>query len=139
MLFRSEGKTAPYIQNHPPRLHNRKERGKNGGNPVDPENRLSRSGADILIYGPRADVLMHHLCTSHSLICISSKLPSAIHTGHGICVRSHPRTLPVREHECPVREHFIPFASWFLFANGKDFCEHAKHLAWLWIKRNRWA
>ena len=63
-----EGKVALYIQNHPLRLHNRKERGKNGGNPVDPENRLSRSGADILIYGPRADVLIHHLCTSHSLM-----------------------------------------------------------------------
>ena len=37
-----EGEAAHYIQNHPLRLHNRKERGKNDGNPVDPENRLRK-------------------------------------------------------------------------------------------------
>ena len=52
-------------------------------------------------------------------------------------VPSHPRTLPVREHECPVREYFVLYENWIPFANGKDFCEHAKYLAWLWIKRNR--
>ena len=54
----------------------------------------------------------------------------AIYSMYGflIYVPSHPRTLPVREQERHVREHFVPFASWFPFANGKDFCEHAKYL-----------
>ena len=26
------------------------------------------------------------------------------------------------------------FASWFQFANGKGFYEHAKYLAWLWVR-----
>ena len=30
----------------------------------------NKNGADMLIYGPRADVLMYLLCTSRSLICI---------------------------------------------------------------------
>ena len=65
---------------------------------------------------------------------------------------SHTRTVPVRGLQRPVRE-LVPvhewerlrelcpfaafsgrFASWFQFTNGKDFCEHAKCLAWLWIK-----
>ena len=52
-----------------------------------------------------------------------------------VYVPSHPRTLPVREHECPVREHFVPFASWFLFANGRDFCEHTICICRKWQKR----
>ena len=35
-----EGKAALYIQNRLLRLHNGKESGKKGGNPVDPENRI---------------------------------------------------------------------------------------------------
>ena len=50
-----------------------------------------KNGADMLIYEPRADVLMHHLGTLFSYACISFKPPSAIHEGLfvflvGVCV-----------------------------------------------------
>ena len=65
-----EGKAALYIQNHLPRLHNGKVERKMGIQLTLKIRQENKNGADMLIYEPRADVLMHHLCTSRSLICM---------------------------------------------------------------------
>ena len=43
---------------------------------------------------------------------------------------------PIRE-LCPFANFNGRFASWFQFANGRDFYERPKYLAWLWIKRRK--
>ena len=67
-----EGKAAPYIQNHPLRLRNRRQEERTVGIQLTLKiGKENKNDADMLMRdGPRADVLMHHLCTSRSLICM---------------------------------------------------------------------